>query len=405
LYSFPSRFLVAALIGAVLPLTASSAAYATPEAVLSIAVNGVSENNQASFSDPVYVGQVSDTEDVAIKNVGTNPATLDYPTIVSATNGSSEYVSNPDDFLFDDESDCFAGPLNAGDTCHLLVAFAPSVEGMQLVSYVFNPSSTSNANFSFLASAFGTTHTLGYYVATASGTTYSSGRGVYDVEDLPNLNKPIVAAASDHLGGFYEVAADGGIFALNDAQFFGSMGGKPLNKPIVGMTATADGNGYWLVASDGGIFAFGDAQFFGSMGGRPLNKPIVGMTATADGNGYWLVASDGGIFAFGDAQFFGSMGGKPLNKPIVGMTASASGNGYRFVASDGGIFSYGDAQFYGSLGGKTLTHPIVSMAPDYSGAGYFMLDSSGRVFTFGSAEDDGPTWGVLSDAIAVIPAD
>jgi len=37
------------------------------------------------------------------------------------------------------------------------------------------------------------------------------------------------------------------------------------------------------------------------MGGQPLNKPIVGMAATPDGNGYWMVASDGGIFAFGDA--------------------------------------------------------------------------------------------------------
>ena len=36
-------------------------------------------------------------------------------------------------------------------------------------------------------------------------------------------------------------------------------------------------NAYWLVASDGGIFSYGDAQFFGSTGGTPLNKPIVGI--------------------------------------------------------------------------------------------------------------------------------
>jgi ribosomal protein L24E len=78
------------------------------------------------------------------------------------------------------------------------------------------------------------------------------------------------------------------------------------------MAPTSSGNGYWLVASDGGIFAFGDAGFHGSMGGAPLNQPIVGMAATRDGNGYWLVASDGGIFAFGDAGFHGSMAGTPL---------------------------------------------------------------------------------------------
>jgi hypothetical protein len=35
--------------------------------------------------------------------------------------------------------------------------------------------------------------------------------------------------------------------------------------------------GYRFVASDGGIFAYGTAPFYGSMGGKPLNKPIVGM--------------------------------------------------------------------------------------------------------------------------------
>ncbi len=40
------------------------------------------------------------------------------------------------------------------------------------------------------------------------------------------------------------------------------------------------GAGYHEVASDGGIFAFGDAQFYGSMGGHPLNAPIVGIATT-----------------------------------------------------------------------------------------------------------------------------
>jgi hypothetical protein len=130
------------------------------------------------------------------------------------------------------------------------------------------------------------------------------------------------------------------------------------------MAATPDGHGYWLVASDGGIFSFGDATFYGSMGGKTLNKPIVGMAATPDGHGYWMVASDGGIFSFGDATFYGSMGGKTLNKPIVGMAATPDGAGYWMVASDGGIFSFGDATFYGSMGGKTLPGPIVSIAAD-----------------------------------------
>ncbi|MHB1924408.1 MAG: hypothetical protein ACYCSJ_06945 [Acidimicrobiales bacterium] len=86
--------------------------------------------------------------------------------------------------------------------------------------------------------------------------------------------------------------------------------------------STATG-GYWMVAADGGIFAF-NAPFDGSMGAKPLNAPIVGMASTPDGGGYWMVARDGGIFAFGDAHFAGSMGAKPLNAPIVGMAAVGS---------------------------------------------------------------------------------
>jgi hypothetical protein len=35
-----------------------------------------------------------------------------------------------------------------------------------------------------------------------------------------------------------------------------------------------------LAASDGGIFAFGNSTFFGSMGGIPLNQPVVGLAGT-----------------------------------------------------------------------------------------------------------------------------
>ena len=118
----------------------------------------------------------------------------------------------------------------------------------------------------------------------------------------------------------------------------------PSSAPIVGVSATPDGKGYWEVAADGGIFTFGDADFYGSMGGQHLNAGMVGMAATPDGKGYWQVAADGGIFAFGDANFYGSMGGQHLNAGMVGMAATPDGKGYWLVAADGGIFAYGDAE-------------------------------------------------------------
>ena len=181
------------------------------------------------------------------------------------------------------------------------------------------------------------------------------------------LNSVVVAQAANPVAplsneGYWLASADGGVYTMGDAGFYGSLGALQLTGPIVAMAATPDGRGYWLAAMDGGVFAFGDAGFHGSMGGIPLNQPIVGMASTADGRGYWLVASDGGIFAFGDAGFRGSMGGTPLNQPIVGMASTGDGQGYWLVASDGGIFTFGDARFFGSLGNLVLNDPIDGMA-------------------------------------------
>ncbi|MDA8357631.1 MAG: hypothetical protein M0Z95_15350, partial [Actinomycetota bacterium] len=118
------------------------------------------------------------------------------------------------------------------------------------------------------------------------------------------------------------------------------------------------------------------ATFYGSMGGKTLNKPVVGMALDPTG-GYWEVASDGGIFSFG-APFHGSTGCLSLDEPIVAMavspdtttvgTGTACGfttpqapGGYQFVAADGGVFSFGNAAFAGSLGGQGVTD-IVGMA-------------------------------------------
>jgi ribosomal protein L24E len=93
--------------------------------------------------------------------------------------------------------------------------------------------------------------------------------------------------------------------------------GENLVLALAASPPSPGNSGYWEVASDGGVFSFGDAKFYGSMGNKRLNEPIVAAAATPDGKGYWEVASDGGIFSFGDAKFYGSMGGRRLNKPIV----------------------------------------------------------------------------------------
>jgi hypothetical protein len=99
------------------------------------------------------------------------------------------------------------------------------------------------------------------------------------------------------------------------------------------------GSGSWLATSTGHVSVFGSAKFYGSMAGRHLNKPIVGIAATPNGKGYWLAAADGGVFAFGDARFYGSLAGHHLSAPIVGIAPERSTGGYRLASSSGCVWT------------------------------------------------------------------
>ena len=247
------------------------------------------------------------------------------------------------------------------------------------------------------AAANGSRSASAYWLVASDGGVFNyGGAGMYGSEGGKPLNKPIVGMATTPDGnGYWLVASDGGVFNHGDAPFTGSAGDLPLNKPIVGMATTPDGNGYWLVASDGGVFNYGDAGMYGSAGDKPLNKPIVGMASTPDGKGYWLVASDGGVFNYGDAAFTGSAGARPLNRPIVGMASTPDGKGYWLVASDGGVFNYGDAAFTGSAGARLLNKPIVGMAATRDGNGYWLVAADGGVFNYGDAAFTGSAGALL----------
>jgi len=225
----------------------------------------------------------------------------------------------------------------------------------------------------WLADAAGGVHTVG----TAASYGSMAGRP---------LDGPVVGLAPTSDGrGYWMAGADGAVYAFGDAGFYGSAGGTPLRAPVVGMVPTSDDHGYWLVAADGGVFAFGDAAFLGSMGGTTLTRPVVGMAQTGSDRGYWLVAADGGVFAFGDAGFLGSMGATPLARPVVGVAPTVDGNGYWLVASDGGVFSFGDALFHGSTGGQVLNRPVTGMTASPSGYGYTLAAADGGMFALGDA--------------------
>ena len=247
-----------------------------------------------------------------------------------------------------------------------------------------------------------------------SSWVVTSGGGVFDQLGNPgpfgsaagtHLNAPVVGmAATSDGGGYWLVAADGGVFTYGDAAFHGSAGGSHLNAPVVGMAAKPDGGGYWLVAADGGVFTYGDAAFHGSAGGSHLNAPVVGMAAKPDGGGYWLVAADGGVFTYGDAAFHGSAGGSHLNAPVVGMAATSDGGGYWLVAADGGVFTYGTVNFFGSMGGQPLSAPVVGMGATRDGGGYLLVAADGSLFSFGDGPGNSPPLNQPVVGMALIPS-
>ena len=116
----------------------------------------------------------------------------------------------------------------------------------------------------------------GYYMVASDGGVFSFGDAHFHGSmGSAHLNKPVVGLAPTKDGrGYWLVAADGGVFAFR-APFKGSMGGQQLARPVNGLVPY--GNGYLMVASDGGVFDFSSTQFVGSLGGHPVNAPIIGI--------------------------------------------------------------------------------------------------------------------------------
>jgi hypothetical protein len=112
------------------------------------------------------------------------------------------------------------------------------------------------------------------------------------------------------------------------------------------------GPGYWLAGADGSVYPVGRAPALGSLAGRRLAAPIVGIAATLNHKGYWLVAGDGGVFSFGDAPFYSSLGGKHLSAPIVAGVVTPDRMGYRLLGRDGAVYALGSARYEG--GAKDL---------------------------------------------------
>jgi hypothetical protein len=231
----------------------------------------------------------------------------------------------------------------------------------------------------------------------AAGTDFSSADG--NAQTFAVVPVTTFSLTPSH--GYWLVGSDGGIFSFGASQFYGSMGGRPLQRPVVGIVPTADRGGYWLDASDGGVFSFGDTHFYGSIPGlglhpagsglsNSLEAPIAGMVPSHDQGGYFMVAADGGVFAFGDATFAGSCPGiGGCAGAAVAVMPDSTGEGYWLVTATGNVYAFGDAPNLGAPGHQSS--PVTSAVATPDGKGYWILDGDGRVFAYGDAAAGSPS--------------
>ena len=257
----------------------------------------------------------------------------------------------------------------------------------------------------------------GYYLVGSDGGVFTfGGAEFYGSTGSLKLQRPIVGITSTvNDGGYWLVASDGGIFSFGDAGYYGSVpglgvapagtsGGDHLNAPIVGMVASSDGGGYFMVAADGGVFAFGDATFEGSCPGiGGCAGAAVAVAPDASGRGYWLITATGHIYSFGDAAYYGAPG--PQSSSVTSMVHTAGGLGYWVLLANGSVYAYGDAVGWGGpTGSVTPPNSASAIFATSDGGGYWVTSAIGEVFAYGDAPYDGDMSGIVLNGSIIAAA-
>jgi hypothetical protein len=284
----------------------------------------------------------------------------------------------------------------AGARCHLVVTFVPTQNGgaratvtVQLLGH------TAQVNVSAYADR-------GFWEVTSTGKIIAHGGKACGPTTSLRLARPVVGmAATPDGGGYWEVAADGGVFSFGDAKFFGAGTDLHLKRNVIGMAVAQSARGYWLATNNGGVYSFGDAKFYGAPTSH-TRGPVVAIVPAPYGLGYWLVTDRGSVYAFGNARYYGPDKAMDLTSPIVGMAATSDGRGYWLVAKNGNISAFGDATYFGSVASG---HDIVGVVARAGGAGYYVIGADGRVLSFGGGQAGGHArWSTASGGPVVAMA-
>ena len=113
----------------------------------------------------------------------------------------------------------------------------------------------------------------GYWLAAADGGVFSFGDADFQGSGTGSSASATVGIAADASGGYWIVDRDGTV--SHDGAHTPT--GIPVGTDAIVGLASSSASGFRVAATDGSVFAVG-ASFAGSMDGRPLAHPIVGIS-------------------------------------------------------------------------------------------------------------------------------
>ena len=116
----------------------------------------------------------------------------------------------------------------------------------------------------------------GYWLVASDGGIFAFGDAALPrLDGGEHLNSPVVGMSSSTrrraATGWWPPTAGSSPSATPPSP--ARRAARHLNEPVVGTANDVNTGGYWEVAADGGVFSFGGAPFYGSTGGTPPQCP------------------------------------------------------------------------------------------------------------------------------------
>jgi hypothetical protein len=186
----------------------------------------------------------------------------------------------------------------------------------------------------------------GYWIDTSTGIDYAFGNAKNYGSMPRGTSTGVVGLTTSSNGkGYYQLYQNGYVHSFGDVKLYGEVANGGIYGGLVAMSVDERTGGYWLASANGDVLRF-NAPDDGSLEGKKLSKPIVGIEAAPDGSGYRLVSSTGRVFCFKE-KCEGDLVGRRLAGPVVGIVADGV-NGYWILDAAGQVFPFGGARGYGN---------------------------------------------------------